>query len=274
MKNYLICPVCKADMGLTDDKKSFVCAGEGKRHCFDLSRSGYLNLALSHSAGGDSKEAVRARTSFLEAGYYEGISDAVNELISKYAPSLAVDAGCGEGYYTNRAAKCTPKCDFLGFDLSKHGVEYAAKSASRGAVDNAFYAVSSIYTMPLGDGSADMILNIFAPCAEDEFSRVLKDGGYLVLAGAGERHLFGLKSVLYDEPYLNAIREDLPKRLEFVEKRKVSYTITVKGNENIQNLFSMTPYYFRTSLEDKKKLDGLNELTTEVDVDVFVYKKI
>lgn len=274
MKNYLICPVCKADMGLTDDKKSFVCAGDGKRHCFDLAKSGYLNLALSHGAGGDSKEAVRARTSFLEAGYYEGISDAVNELISKYAPSLAVDAGCGEGYYTNRAAKYAPECDFVGFDLSKHGAEYAAKSASREAVDNAFYAVSSIYTMPLGDGSADMILNIFAPCAEDEFSRVLKDGGYLVLVGAGERHLFGLKSVLYDEPYLNATREDLPKSLEFVEKRKVSYTVTVKGNDNIQNLFSMTPYYFRTSLEDKKKLDGLDELTTEVDVDIFVYKKI
>ena len=27
------------------------------------------------------------------------ISDAINELISKYANGLVVDAGCGEGYY-------------------------------------------------------------------------------------------------------------------------------------------------------------------------------
>jgi 23S rRNA (guanine745-N1)-methyltransferase len=81
IKDRIACPVCKANMGLTDDKRSYVCAGETKRYCFDLAKSGYLNLSLSQSATGDSKEAVRARTSFLEAGYYEKISDAINEMV-------------------------------------------------------------------------------------------------------------------------------------------------------------------------------------------------
>ncbi|MBP3376275.1 MAG: hypothetical protein J6L83_05880, partial [Clostridia bacterium] len=43
-------------------------------------------------------------------------------------------------------AKACPECDFIGLDLSKHGVESAAQSSRREGIDNAFYAVSSIYT--------------------------------------------------------------------------------------------------------------------------------
>ena len=41
----------------------------------------------------------------------------------------------------------------------------------------------------------------------------------------------------------------------------------------IQNLFAMTPYYWRTSPADAEKLRGLSELTTEVDMILSVYRK-
>ena len=44
----------------------------------------------------------------------------------------------------------------------------------------AAYAVASVFELPVRDGCADGVLNIFAPCAEEEYCRVLKDGGVLV----------------------------------------------------------------------------------------------
>ena len=41
----------------------------------------------------------------------------------------------------------------------------------------------------------------------------------------------------------------------------------------IKNLFEMTPYYWRTSQDDAKKLETIDRLTTEIDILFSVYKK-
>ena len=160
----------------------------------------------------------------------------------------------------------------FGADLSKFGVEKGAKTA-KSLGTNAFFAVASIFELPVKDASFDAVTNIFAPCCESEFLRVLKPGGHLILVGAGERHLMGLKKVLYDTQYLNPERNDLPKEMTLVEKRTLRTTISVKGNDMIRALFSMTPYYWRTSPSDSQKLDGLDVLETELDFDIYIYRK-
>ena len=157
-------------------------------------------------------------------------------------------------------------------DLSKFGVEKAAKTAKVNAT-NAFFAVASLFELPVADASFDAVTNLFAPCCESEFLRVLKPGGHLILVGAGEQHLMGLKKVLYDTQYLNPERNDLPKDMELVEKRNLHTTISVKDNEMIRALFSMTPYYWRTSPADSQKLDHLDTLETELDFDIYIYRK-
>jgi 23S rRNA (guanine745-N1)-methyltransferase len=92
-------------------------------------------------------------------------------------------------------------------------------------------------------------------------------------AGAGERHLLGLKRALYEEIYENAERADLPEGLVPVEQRTVCDVIEVTGAAQIGHLFSMTPYYWRTSPEDKRKLEGLETLKTEIAFDCRVYRK-
>jgi len=219
----LQCPVCGADMSLNPEGKSLMCAGGArgnravKRHCFDFSASGYLNFAPpSQSLSGDSREAIRSRTRFLEAGYYDPICQAVCEVIRTYAPDgLAVDAGCGEGYYTAAMAECTG--GVVGFDLSKTGIDAAAKRARRKHLENALFGVAGIYSMPLRNESVDAVVSLFAPCAEDEFCRILRHGGVLVAVGAGEDHLLGLKRAVYDEVYKNTRREDMPIQLSPVE---------------------------------------------------------
>ena len=182
-----------------------------------------------------------------------------------------VDAGCGEGYYSCRISD--EGYNVLGFDLSKDAVNSGAKRAKREKNDNTFFGVASVYSLPLKDSSADALVNIFAPCAEEEYLRVLKNDGVFAFVYAGEKHLMGLKRALYDIVYENEERADLPKRMELLNRRRVLYEITLEGNAQIQNLFSMTPYYWRTSLEDKKKLCGLDKLTTDVDMIIEIYKK-
>ena len=264
----LRCPVCAASMQIAEDGRSCKCQGT-RTHSYDFARSGYLNLTRPGDGEGDLKEAVNARKLFLNAGYYEPLSNEINTILQNLNAKTVLDAGCGEGYYTNRMAKDRA---VLGVDLSRAGINSAAKQAKQN-VTGAAFAVGSIFSLPVGDAICDAVTNLFAPCCEEEFSRVLKNGGYLILVGAGERHLMGLKQVLYENPYLNPGRADLPTQMEEIDRRRLTYTVTVEGNETIEALFSMTPYYWRTSESDRIKLKNIDTLQTELDFDIFIYKK-
>lgn len=249
--------------------------GATKQHCFDISSSGYVNLLMGYSGGGDSKECVKSRSKMLATGHYKPISDAVCELANKYFPSnsIILDAGCGEGYYTNALASKIESSSVIGIDLSRPAVDMAAKAAARGSVSNSLFSVAGIFDLPVGTASLDGIVNLFAPCAEKEFCRALKDDGILIVGGAGENHLYGFKKALYDSPYKNDLRADLPKEMKLIDNKKLSYKILLQSNDEIINLFAMTPYYYRTSEADRKKLFSLNSLETEIEVELWVYGK-
>ena len=83
----------------------------------------------------------------------------------------------------------------------------------------------------------------------------------------------GLKELLYENPYHNPGRSDLPQNMTLVEKHRIYTTVTIDGQESIQALFSMTPYYWRTSPKDREKLTQVDSLTTEIDFDLFLYRK-
>lgn len=274
-RKALRCPVCGAEMAedVTSGAGVLYCIG-AKKHTFDRARSGYVHLAPRHSGGGDAKEAVRARTAFLSAGYYRVAAEGLCDVVGRHlASGLIVDAGCGEGYYTGAlAASGQGKYELVGFDLSRDAVDAAARASRREGVP-AHYAVASLFELPLADESVDAIVNIFAPCAEEEFCRVLKPGGLLVLVGAGEKHLLGLKRALYQTTYDNAERADLPVGMTLCEQVTLRDEIEVEGSEQIAHLFSMTPYYWRTSFEDKRKLEGLERLQTGIEFDFKVYRK-
>ena len=270
----LKCPKCGAPLELAEGERSLVCkTAGGKRHCFDISSDGYVNFALADNTSGDTKEAVRARTAFLDSGAYERISDTLGELVGKYAPTggFIIDAGCGEGYYSTRLAE--QGALVFGADISKNAVAHCAKRAKRGALSGAFFAVSSVFSLPLKDASADAVVNVFAPCVEAEYSRALKDGGALIVVQAAPDHLMGLKERLYENVYKNEERADVPSGMKLAEERRLTYDLTLESNELIMALFSMTPYYWRTSQKDKDKLLGLDRLVTKIDILFSVYQK-
>ena len=265
--DLLICPCCRKP--LSQKSGSLVCE---HGHTYDIAKSGYVNLinTSSQKESGDSKEMADARRAFLDSGAYCRFKDAIADAVGETA--AVIDAGCGEGYYTaDIAQRCKAA---LGFDLSKAAVMKAAKRAkAQGVADKTFFGVGSVFSMPVADGCADCVTSIFAPCAEDEFLRILKPGGILVVGCAGKRHLEGLKRELYDVVRENTERADLPTRMEKVDMINVSYSITLKGSEQIKNLYMMTPYCFKTAIEAQKHLLSLDTLETLVDFEIHVYRK-
>ena len=258
-------------MSVSDDQKSLFCKGV-RRHCFDFSSKGYVNLAGNRGITGDAKEAVRSRSDFLNNGYYLPIADSLVNILKKYkADGFVVDAGCGEGYYTQKISESG--YNVLGLDLSKFGVHSTAIRLKCNVNDSAFACVSSIFEMPLSDSCVDAVVSIFAPCSEEEICRVLADDGIMVVVAAGREHLMGLKKALYNTVYENEQRADMPSGMTLLEQVSLRYSVTINSNQDILNLFSMTPYYWRTSVSDREKLQGLDSLETDIDVNFSVYKK-
>jgi 23S rRNA (guanine745-N1)-methyltransferase len=113
-----------------------------------------------------------------------------------------LDSGSGEGYYTDLVERAVFERDgtsfVSGFDISKEAVKRAAKKNPR-----IEYAVASSYEMPIADGAADTLYNVFSPLAIEESARVLKQGGRFIMVIPDEEHLFELKAAVYDTPYKN-----------------------------------------------------------------------
>lgn len=273
-----ICPLCSRV--LTLDGSVFACEGG---HRFDLSSAGYVNLLrpgkLRNRSSGDDKGMVTARTRFLSAGYYKPNKDAIISAIRELLPEggVVLDAGCGEGYYTNGIAEALPNVTVIGIDASKHATEAAAKAARRmGVSERTAYATASLASMPIPDKSVDLILSFFSPCDYVEFARVLKDGGKVLIGSAGKDHLYEMKEVLYgkdnvrdNEKFLHGERA-LGSGLFFESEKTVRYQSHINGGDHINALYSMTPYYWRTPRSGAEALALLSELNVTVEVDLTV----
>lgn len=246
-----------------------------KKHCFDISSAKYADLSYRSGGSGDPKDAVTDRTAFLDKGYYAPLSAQINNICKEYLNKafLLVDSGCGEGYYSERIASAFPESYIFGADLSKHAVHRASVRRNIRGGNNSFYAVASIFSLPIATASADCILSMFAPVAEDEVCRILKDDGLLIVGAAGKRHLYDLKQAIYDVVHLNDERADLPQKLMLVDKINVSYRTFIDNNNDLMRLFGMTPYRFRTSEKSLELLKHIDTLDVEIDVDFYVYKK-
>ena len=263
-----ICPVCRKN--LNDIGNLYKC---DNGHCFDKSRFGYVNLLQSQKSSakrhGDDRLMVRARRDFLNAGYYGFLLDAVNEACEKYIKkgSVILDAGCGECYYSS-GIKEKSGFDFIGVDISKDALEFASKRKS-----NIRTAVASLFDLPFADESFDGLLNIFSPEADNEFRRVLKKGGIMIRVIPLEKHLYDLKAVIYDKPYENEVPDSAVEGFEMIKSVQRKAKMQLKNNEDIQNLFKMTPYYYKTGKEDQQKINSLESFETQAEFEIRIYKR-
>lgn len=279
--NNLICPLCSSPLNVKD--KAFVCGGE-RPHSYDMASSGYVNLLppgkMKNAKTGDGKDMLRARIEFLSGGYYDVISnriaDHIAETLRGRSSVSIVDAGCGEGYHLcNITSRLEKQFDVsaVGIDASKHGADMGAKSA-RAKKLPVFFAAGNIFSLPIASRSADVLISMFAPIGGDEAARVLTDDGILVVCASGVRHLWEMRSIIYDEPRENTKGIKCPDGFTQIDSSRVFDRAFIPDGDTIKNLFTMTPFYHRCPYEGRERLMATDKLDITIEANVAIFKKI
>ena len=186
--------------------------------------------------------------------------------------ACVLDAGCGEGKYScdvlDRLRRAGKEPVVIGVDISKDALIQAARRSKELRL-----AAASSAALPLPYGSIGLILNIFSPFMGGEFRRVLCPGGRLIRAYPLARHLWELKAAVYDRPYENPPAEPAVEGFRLLRTQTLRKTITLSSNEDVQALFLMTPYYYKTGAEDQQKLAAVPSLRVTTEFLIAVCQK-
>lgn len=267
------CPIC--GLPLNDGGiKQRICP---RGHSFDRAKEGYINLLVGGKGGthGDNREMVEARRKFLSLGHYRPLAERVRDHALSATPKggVVLDLGAGEGYYTSTVADAIWGRDgcanIMAIDISKDAVKVLSKK-----IPIARCAVASCYKLPIETSSVDCLVLLFSPLAVTEIRRVMKPRAKFIMAFPDERHLWGLKEAIYDEPYLNKPLSTEIEGFRIISDELLEYKITLSGKAEIESLFKMTPYAYRTGAKERERLESLDSLTTDIAFRIVVYEKL
>jgi len=279
VKNFLQCPICGKKIRF--HAGGLVCKRE---HRFDISSKGYVNfLQASKQLNGYERQFFESRRRIFDAGYYNHIVEAVSYYVMESIksrnsetvetsgggdPLMILDAGCGEGFYALALQKCLREtgnaAQVMAFDIAADAIRTAAKSG-----EPVKWMVADITNIPVRDGAADMILDVFTPANYKEFIRIMKPDGRLIKVVPGAAHMEQLRRaaapLLRNKSYSNEdVLDYFEKNFEIIDKEKVSRTIPVRP-AHLADLVQMTPLLFDV---DKSRLDvsDVGEITVEAEV--------
>ena len=265
-----ICPVCDTPLHLHQSAKGYYC---DNKHHYDLAKEGYLNLLVvqhkNSKQPGDSRQMMRARRNFLEAGYYQPMAEAVarqvmQQLADKEQPAL-LDLGCGEGYYSRQIAahladQGNPtELRQHGLDIAKNAILAAAKKQP-----GAQFVVASSDKVPLASANFDMLLKIYAPANDNELRRLVKAGGYLLTVTPGPRHLWQLREFIYRKVKEHPVEAEVPEGFDKISDERLQFEITPSSEERMA-LLQMTPFAWRANDKIRNTIANAGELAIETD---------
>ena len=249
-------------------------------HHFDNAKQGYCNLLLANQkkslTPGDDRQMLQARYQFLNAGHYQPVTEAINTLIIKECTDLEqiLDIGCGEGYYLsslkqfiNKSGSC-----FYGTDISKEALKLAGRS-----YPDINWFVAAAKSQPFLSHQLDLILNIFAPADWQEIKRILKPGGHILLAVAGDNHLQSLRELIYDQvkPHQPArFLEKMGTDFELIATQSCQFELQLTDNQAIRSLLQMTPYYWQADEQHRQSIENLQSLITPVNFQLYLLKSL
>lgn len=265
-----ICPLCALPLTLTE--RTWGCP---QSHKFDMAKEGYVNLLPVQKKNskdpGDNQQMMFARREFLNAGYYQNLSDRVNRLALQYACNAQqiLDIGCGEGYYSHRlynALVAHHACHLQGVDISKSAIKYAAKR-----YPNLSFCVASAYEMPIPSNSIDLAIRIYAPSKVEELQRIMAADGILITVSPGPLHHFALKQQIYDEPRLHPESEARIDGFECLHQERLRSQLELSESQDIGHFLEMTPYAWKFTAEQKQAF-ALGGLSCELDFQIEVYR--
>jgi 23S rRNA (guanine745-N1)-methyltransferase len=230
---YLRCPVCGPP--LERSGRALRCPAG---HSFDMAKQGYADLTAGRMPHvGDTAEMVADRIAFLSAGHYDFIAD---ELVGGTPGGLVVDAGTGTGNYLARVLTAAPAAVGLGIDVSKPALRRAARAHPRAAA-----VLADLWRpLPIADGAASLILNVFAPRNGAEFRRVLRPDGLLLVVTPAPDHLSELIAahglIQVDPDKAARVSEALGPYFTVGSRKRARRTMRLTATE-ARTLIGMTP---------------------------------
>ena len=283
-----VCPYCQSP--LIVGAKTWLCDGslndKETKHPFDVARQGYVNLLpvqnKKSKEPGDSAQSIEARHRFLSQGFYQPLQQLIAKLISAESEASTqsntqtwLDVGCGEGYYTGAIAEALATTEtnnpcLIALDISKPAVATTARVAKQEqqlwyqfkadqstAKNTVIYPmVASASHLPLVDSSIDGISTIFSPILPEEFARVLKSEGRLIIAKPDAGHLQSMREALFDEvrPHdSDKFLEELTPYFNQVATHQVTADLRLSADA-LADLMTMTPYSYRARAEKREAL--------------------
>lgn len=274
----LRCPICHTQLAQMGNMLKCT-----HNHSFDIAKEGYINL-LRKPLPGDTKEMLLARRDFLERGFYQPLSEAINTLTLTHRPDVAtplniLDAGCGEGYYVGRLQHfLSERQDVqvgcaIGVDISKDAVRMAAKKYHARAD---FIVANLKDPLALLDNTIHILINIFAPRNPSEFARILAPGGLLLIAIPNPDHLQQLRSVLHllsiEEQKEQHIIEQFADHFTLITAEAITYPLHLAQKE-IEQVVMMTPNYWHLSDETRIAMARLEEIETQISFTCLMLRK-
>ena len=176
----LRCPVCRHRLHP---------AGPALRcpsgHSFDIARQGYVDLTAGRTAhDGDTADMVAARAELLARGYFDAVAGAIRAtVLTRY--KKIIEVGAGTGHYLASLLDADGAAVGLAVDVSKAALRRAARAHPRMAAVRA-----DVWRgLPIADGAADLVLDVFAPRSGAEFARILAPGGAVLVVTPEPGHL-------------------------------------------------------------------------------------
>lgn len=230
--DLLACPHCGGPL----DQVAPGVIGCFSGHRFDVARQGYLTLLgpRARTDTADDAAMVAARGSFLGAGHFAPIANAVAAAVS--GDGAILDIGAGTGYYL--AAVVDPQPDRVGvaLDASRFAARRAAHRHPRiGAV-----VADGWSRLPIRDAAMGTVLSIFAPRNVVEIGRVLEPGGRLIAVTPDPAHLAEIRDLLGMLAVDDGKADKLAGEFRLVGSEQLRFPLALSGADAV-NLVRMGP---------------------------------
>ncbi len=163
-------------------------------HSFDIARSGYINLLQPQDRRskdpGDTAAAVKARRTLHDLGVTAPLLDAISRFLGASSSDVVLDIGSGEGFYLASLAK-QHQFYGCGIDISLPAVTAAAKKYA----EQEWIVANADRFVPYADQCFSKVLSLTARMNPDEFQRVLRPGGELLIALPAPDDLIELRGI-------------------------------------------------------------------------------
>jgi 23S rRNA (guanine745-N1)-methyltransferase len=280
----LACPVCAEPLGRVDSGQ----VGCPNGHRFDEAKQGHLTLlpAKRRALTADTPEMVDARLRFLGCGHYAPVERALAAIVADAtAPGIVLDVGSGPGTYLAHALDAAHVPDGrpvaapntsapaggrpgprlgvapdalapvgrqstrrlgVALDLSAVAIRRAARAHERaGAV------VGDVTErLPVVDGAAAVLLDVFAPRNQTEYARVLHADGVLAVVTPRAGHLAELAeaTISVDPEKERRLHDSLTPSFALRSSEDLTWTMELSA-EDVHDVVHMGPSHHHVAAD-------------------------